>query len=258
MRTILRIKEIGLNKLNNAEFTYFAQSFLHLIHNVKEGDQPGTGVSLGMDPEDVKQFEADSAIMRDILWKRRTSKLTAKMAEVDKSRIKHMIFINKIVRTNQKSSIDAYRQAAISLYTVLKPYIGCQRMGKTQLTATLNSYITDLNKPENIASLTALSLSGELEMLETDNDTYATLSAQRADEQARNKLEQGKKVRARMYDFYDYMTAIVYTKNLMEPSETLIRFIECLNALISDITTRHNQRMGQLKRYAEKRKQNLG
>ena len=84
--------------------------------------------------------------------------------------------------------------------------------------------------------------------LEETNGEYAILMAKRTEENAAARLEETKSVRARMIKLYDYMSTMAFVQSVAHPTEVTAAFVSSLNALISEVNTRYNQRIAQLNR----------
>lgn len=250
MKKITKVTQFSLDRLNNAEFTRFINNFIKLIYEAGEGDLPGTGKELGIDAADLTQLEEDMATMTDLVSQSRISDITAKLKEMDKERISLLVHINEAVRFNKNSRVAALKEAGTSLYNVLKPYIGCQKISKPELTSSINGAITDLNKPENAPHVLKLGIGDLLEELSTVNTNYDTLAMQRNKQRKDTKLEPSKSVRARMNEMYDCMVQCAYARNIDNGTEVSATFISHLNSLIAETLAHHNQRMAQLKRNA--------
>lgn len=248
MKKLTKVKSVGLSKFNNAEFVNFASRFLELIYDAKEGDLPGTGAALGIDPADVTLFEEELVLMGDIVSQSRISDITAKLAELDKERSEFAVHLITQVHSSLVSPKADKKQAAISLSNAMKPYVGCQRLPNQQKTHAIKGLITDMNKPENAANVRALDLNDALEAMEASNTSYALLIKQRSNKLAAAKLEESKGVRQRMADLFDYMSCCAFAQNLLHPTETTATFLRNLNAMIDETTALRNQRIGQLKR----------
>lgn len=252
MRNITKVNNIGLDKLNNAEFTNFCNRFVELIQQATPDETPGTGEALGMDTEDVEQFETELATMTDLVAQSRTSNLTAQLAELDKERDDLVVYLIGAVRTAKASPLAAQRQAAVALYNVLKPYVGCQRLANQQETAAISGLVADLSKTETAAQVGTLSLTEVLNELDQRNASYATLTSQRTDEQSAARLEESKSVRTRMNALYDCMTTLAFVQSVAQPTDITAAFVRKLNALIDETTALYNQRMAQVKRQSAK------
>lgn len=248
MKTFTRINAVNLKKLNNAEFINFSQRFLKLIYKAKEGDTPATGAALGMDPADVVKFEEDLSIMSDIVSYSRASDLTAEMAKEEKVRNDLVSYIITIVRISRISPEDSHKAASISLFKVIKPYIGCQRLPNQQSMVAINGLIIDLNKPENASRMRVLSLSDSLVALKLHNDNYINMVSERNEQLKIAQLEDSKVVRQRMCDLYDCMVNFAYAHSLSHPSELTAEFVLKLNGLIEEINALYNMRQAQSKR----------
>ena len=96
-----------------------------------------------------------------------------------------------------------------------------------------------------------LALANILTELESANDEYASLTEQRTEERAANRLDESKKVRARMDELYDYISTVAFVQSVAHPTEATATFVTNLNALIDETNALYNQRIAQAKRGKE-------
>ncbi|MFQ6928861.1 MAG: DUF6261 family protein [Parabacteroides merdae] len=141
MKKIIRILNLDIHSLNNAEYKNFMERFFKLIPLKAvsgEGDRPSelrllgeeenmTSDFVGISDEDKATFNADMLLLTDVVNQSRTNDNTALLLNLDKRRDPLVSFIINTTSIGRKSSNPAYAQACISLYNILKPYRGIQK-----------------------------------------------------------------------------------------------------------------------------------
>ena len=250
MRTIVKIKEFGITRLNNAEYTNFSNRVLSLVNQAGTLEPEG-GSALGIEEEVTEEYGTLGGTMGDIVAQSRISDRTAELTAVDKQRDDLVVYLFKLLRSKKSSPLTEERKAATSLYNLLKPYVGCYRSPGQQETVQIRGLLTDARKAENLPNVEALSLANILTELESANDEYASLTEQRTEERAASRLDESKKVRARMDELYDYISTVAFVQSVAHPTEATAAFVTNLNALIDETNALYNQRIAQAKRGKE-------
>ena len=250
MRTIVKIKEFGITRLNNAEYTNFSNRVLSLVNQAGTLEPEG-GSALGIEEEVTEEYGTLGGTMGDIVAQSRISDRTAELTAVDKQRDDLVVYLFKLLRSKKSSPLTEERKAATSLYNLLKPYVGCYRSPGQQETVQIRGLLTDARKAENLPNVEALALANILTELETANDEYASLTEQRTEERAASRLDESKTVRARMDELYDYISTVAFVQSVAHPTEATAAFVTNLNALIDETNALYNQRIAQAKRGKE-------
>ena len=247
MKDIVKIQAPGLEKLNNAEFVAFMTRFDELVSKAGtlEGEEEKS--ALGFAITELEAFGSDLNLIKDLVDQSRISDYTAQLLGIDKERDEWVVSLFAEVRSGKASKVASRREAAISLYNIIKPYTGCYRLAGMQETSKIEGLLIDLKKPENTSLVTTLGLNEIIVGLET-NGEYAILMAKRTEENAAARLEETKSVRARMIKLYDYMSTMAFVQSVAHPTEATAAFVTSLNALIDEVNTRYNQRIAQLNR----------
>ena len=236
MKQIVKIQEIGLAKLNNAEYTNFSTRVLSLVNQAGTLEPEG-GSALGIEEEVTEEYGTLGGTMGDIVAQSRISDRTAELTAVDKQRDDLVVYLFKLLRSKKSSPLTEERKAATSLYNLLKPYVGCYRSPGQQETVQIRGLLTDARKAENLPNVEALALANILTELESANDEYASLTEQRTEERAASRLDESKKVRARMDELYDYISTVAFVQSVAHPTEATAAFVTNLNALIRSSPT---------------------
>lgn len=245
MKTITKIKSINLGKLNNAEYANFASRFIMLIPSLELE-------SYGLESEDYMSYLNLQNSLNDLVAHSRVSDETAELQALDKERDAIGVHLLNIVRTERTSPIAERAKAAQSLYNVLKPYTGFQKLPNQQETVTISGMLTDLQKEGNTMNMQTLGISPLRDALSQANARYALLTEQRTTNREASKVDNSKIIRTEMDDLYDYMTTMIFVQSVAAPTEGTATFITTLNAIIDEVNAAYNQRMAQSKAKAGK------
>lgn len=86
MNDIIKIQEIGLDKLNNAEFVAFMTRFDELVSKAGtlEGEEEKS--ALGFAITELEAFDSDLNLIKDLVDQSRISDYTAQLQGIDKER----------------------------------------------------------------------------------------------------------------------------------------------------------------------------
>lgn len=249
MKTIVKITEMGLGKLNNAEYTNLASRTSSLINS--------TGVeALGIEAADFDRYLELLQTMNELVAQSRISNETAEMQDTDKEREQIGVHLLTVVRTERTSPIASRSAAAQSLYNLLKPYIGFYRLPNEQETVTINGMLNDLAKVEYASSIETLGLVELIETLDTANARYRSLTEQRSGSREATRIDNSKVVRAEMDALYDYMMTVAFVQSVASPTAETAAFVSRMNTILAEVNTAYNQRMAQAKAASEKDKEN--
>ena len=244
MGSYLKIDNIGLSKLNNAEYTNFMQRTLGYANTA-------TPEKIGVSDTLIDGLTANINKMTDIVAQSRASIETAQIAEVDKQADSLVVYLMGNFRTNRTSPIVAQRTAAEALYLKTKPYVGCQTLPQGQQIQKVRGLISDISTTEMAAHITTLGLTAVVEELATVTAQYAALIDQRAASQVANKLDASKTVRAEMDVQYDDLVTIDFVTSVATPSAEATAFVVNMNKLIADTNAAYNQRIVQSEKKTE-------
>ena len=235
-----KVRIINLQKLNNAEYAYFAQQVSNLIHE-------GTAEKLHVSAATLTAFDANLKLLTDIVAQSRISDETAEIVAVDKEADDLITYILSAIRSARQSPVTAQKAAATTLYNATKIYAGIQQKAQRQEVQQARGLLADLAKPELKAHVQTLALQAAVDQLKTTVDRYATLLESRAASQVAADLGAAKPVREKMNDEYDEMTTVAFAFSIAAPAAELTAFITKLNKLIDDTATAYNQSRAQMK-----------
>lgn len=252
MGTIIKIKELGLQQLNNAEFTEFMNRFRKLIpvQASEEEERPG-GLSvltesgtgyLGVTSEMLAAFDADMQALTDSVSRQRTDDRTKQKSLYEVSRGSCVTLYFTSLQTAMKSPIAATAEAGNILWTRTKDYRGIQRLPQQQETAQIRGLLFDLAKEENQTHVTTLHLEGLLEQMRETNEEFARLSEESLTERAADTTEQTLIVRDRLAVQYDDISTTIFAFSVAEKNADALTFVSNLNALIDETRTAYKRR----------------
>lgn len=241
MSSIVKLADISLTKLNNAEFTYFAGQIISYIDTA-------TVEALHVDAATFADFKGNHGKLTDIVAQSRAAEETAKIGEADKQEDDLLLYLFATVKGACSHPIASKREAAQAVYDVMKPYLGVQLLPQRQQVQTVDGLVLDLEKEAVAAHFTTLGLASEVETLKTLNAEYGSLIARRADAQKSNPVESAKPIRQEMYEQYDELVSTAWAFSIAVPSDALSGFIASVNKLVADTNAAYNLRMAQRKK----------
>ena len=252
MATIVKIKELGFQQLNNAEFAGFMSRFRNLVpvQSSEEEERPG-GLSvlaesgtgyLGVTPEMLTAFDADMKALTDAVSRQRTDDRTKQknMYEMARGSCVTLYFSN--LSTAMKSPIPATADSGNILWTRTKEYRGIQRLPQQQETEQIRGLLFDLDKEENKPHVTVLHLEGLLEQMRETNEEFARLSEESLAERATDTTEQTLVVRDRLASQYDDISTTIFAYSVTEKNADALTFVKKLNALVDETRTAYKRR----------------
>lgn len=233
-KEILTIKNIGLTKLNNAEY-------LTLMTRLGEEEIKAGAIAIGITQEDIDQFLENIKIFSDAFAQDRANADTALLQDLDKQRDAMWQHIITAIQNAQKSALPAEQQAAKKLVPILKPYTGKSQIPLEQETQLIRGFLLDMAKPENSPHLTTLNLSASIAELNRMNEEFATLFATRTIGK-QEKLPTITTLRKTMDGQYNYATQKAYAINTAMPTDKSTAFILNMNSFIEEATAAYNRR----------------
>ena len=252
MGTIIKIKELGLQQLNNAEFTEFMNRFRKLIpvQASEEEERPGglsvlteSGIGyLGVTSEMLAAFDADMQALTDSISRQRTDDRTKQKSLYEVSRGSCVTLYFTSLQTAMKSPIAVTAEAGNILWTRTKDYRGIQRLPQQQETAQIRGLLFDLAKEENQTHVTTLHLEGLLEQMRETNEEFARLSEESLTERAADTTEQTLIVRDRLAVQYDDISTTIFAFSVAEKNVDALTFVSNLNALVDETRTAYKRR----------------
>lgn len=241
MATITTIKEIQLKRLNNAEYTQF-------LSNVEALITKATPAKLGLEDSFFSAYKTNVVKLTEIAKHSTASKETQTLETLDQERDSLVGYLLTSVRNERKSPIKARKEAATALYLTTKPYAGIQSMPNRQETQHIESLYADLSRSENKAYITTLGLSEAVETLNTTNQKYKKLTADRTEAKVSLPTENIKQVRNATNAQYTEITLRAFAQSVALPTAEASAFVASLNALIDETSQAYKQRIAQNKK----------
>lgn len=254
MGTLAKIQEYFFGNLNNSEYANYMARFRGLFRKVEDDDDDRPVIesadeligsdALGISEEMVTAFDTDLALLNDLVNQSRISDETALLADEDKHRDELIVYFTTTISQTRKSPLAAQKNAAISLYNQVKPYVGIYKLADQQETQQINGLLLDMEKEPNKTNIATLGLTAVLDELKASNQRFIELTAQRTEGRAAATIENSKAVRSRLDPIYDDMVLLATSTNVLKPTAETTAFVVAVNALIDETKARYNQRIG--------------
>ena len=235
MEAIIKIEEIRLSKLNNAEYA-------SLMRRTHKEASIATATAIGITDEDLDALEANILKMEKLTDQSHISDFTVFIEETDQKRDEILTYLLTDISNKCLSPIEQIKEAAIALNNTTKQYDGAQKDTGIRETERIKGLIHDCKKDENASKVTILGLDEIISQLEIRNNKFEEFTAERISKQKAVKVENSKTVRAANDPIYDYITTKAFAASVATPSAAASEFITELNAIIEEINTHYNQR----------------
>jgi len=253
----IRVEEINLVRLANAEFMNFMERFLALLPLEAEGE-PESGVmgapKVGITAEMITEAKGYLAQMNDLTRIPQMKAETKPKEEVDRKRDSLISLLFSRVKTSRSVPIEAESKAAEQLYIVISPYRGIGKLPYNQETEMIKGLLLDLRKLENSEAVRTLGLDAYVDELDNCNKQFEALV--KTADMKNSELgfnEQMRDLRVAMTDLYREMTDYAFATNLLNETEESLYFMSGLNALIHDVESIYKQRLNSRKKKEEEK-----
>lgn len=253
----IRVEEINLVRLANAEFMNFMERFLSLLPLEAEGE-PESGVmgapKVGITAEMITEAKGYLAQMNDLTRIPQMKAETKPKEEVDRKRDSLISLLFSRVKTSRSVPIEAESKAAEQLYIVISPYRGIGKLPYNQETEMIKGLLLDLRKLENSEAVRTLGLDAYIDELDNCNKQFEALV--KTADMKNSELgfnEQMRDLRVAMTDLYREMTDYAFATNLLNETEESLYFMSGLNALIHDVESIYKQRLNSRKKKEEEK-----
>ena len=253
----IRVEEINLVRLANAEFMNFMERFLNLLPLEAEGE-PESGEmgapKLSITAEQVTEAKGYLAQMNDLTRIPQMKAETKPKEEVDRKRDSLISLLFSRVKTSRSVPIEAESKAAEQLYIVISPYRGIGKLPYNQETEMIKGLLLDLRKLENSEAVRTLGLDAYVDELDNCNKQFEALV--KTADMKNSELgfnEQMRDLRVAMTDLYHEMTDYAFATNLLDETEESLYFMSGLNALIHDVESIYKQRLNSRKKKEEEK-----
>lgn len=253
----IRVEEINLVRLANAEFMNFMERFLSLLPLEAEGE-PESGEmgapKLSITAEQVTEAKGYLAQMNDLTRIPQMKVETKPKEEVDRKRDSLISLLFSRVKTSRSVPNEAESKAAEQLYIVISPYRGIGKLPYNQETEMIKGLLLDLRKLENSEAVRTLGLDAYVDELDNCNKQFEALV--KTADMKNSELgfnEQMRDLRVAMTDLYREMTDYAFATNLLNETEESLYFMSGLNALIHDVESIYKQRLNSRKKKEEEK-----
>lgn len=253
----IRVEEINLVRLANAEFMNFMERFLALLPLEAEGE-PESGEmgapKVGITAEMITEAKGYLAQMNDLTRIPQMKAETKPKEEVDRKRDSLISLLFSRVKTSRSVPIEAESKAAEQLYIVISPYRGIGKLPYNQETEMIKGLLLDLRKLENSEAVRTLGLDAYVDELDNCNKQFEALV--KTADMKNSELgfnEQMRDLRVAMTDLYHEMTDYAFATNLLNETEESLYFMSGLNALIHDVESIYKQRLNSRKKKEEEK-----
>lgn len=241
MRTIIKIKELGLPKLNNSEYTQFLSNVVRLVETAGLNN-------VGVEEEVFLAFKQNVKQLSDLGTQTKSSTETQELAVLDKKRDEMVSYLIAHIKNERKTSIERKKNASLVLYNIAKPFTGIQNLPNRQETQQIETLISQITTKPNREHLATLGLEEVVTELQSSNQRYKEITATRADSQLESPLINTKKIRLETDKQYDYFTTMAFVYSVMYENQEIKNFVTSINKLIEDTNMAYKQRMGHTRR----------
>ena len=230
MNEYIEINKVGLTKLDNGRHYEY--------HNFVYGLLSGADATkIGVPAAKITEYKGCLDVEGEINLETQASLNTQRMLKKDAERDRLLSFLFNTIRAYQFSPEAAEAEAADELEIVVRPYYRIQKAGLDKESADIDGLLIDLRKAKNTPHLTALRLTAVLPKLETANEEFRKVYAERTSARADDKdLPAAKDARAKTDAVFDRIAFILQAAYYSGTAP-----IE--RALIGSIVKQMNQRM---------------
>jgi hypothetical protein len=231
----MKINEMNLNNLRNEEH-------LNLSNGLKELVTDATPAALGIGkqwPVWLTLHENEKEAVEFI----RKSAHTKALELADLKRDDVIVGFRSLVRANTLHFNPAKKAAGLRLMVVFDQYNGIEKRAYNEETTSIESLLADLNGSYT-DDLNLLGLSDYMTELQSCNQAFNTLQAERYTETAVKSPLRMKEVRKEIDEVYAEICGIINAHMLLEGGDVLSGFINELNSRIDGFKTLIAQRKG--------------
>ena len=133
MKDIIKIQEIGLDKLNNAEFVAFMTRFDELVSKAGtlEGEEEKS--ALGFAITELEAFGSDLNLIKDLVDQSRISDYTAQLLGIDKERDEWVVSLFAEVRSGKASKPLFLCTISLNRTQVVIAWPACRKRVKSKV-----------------------------------------------------------------------------------------------------------------------------
>ncbi|GIM48868.1 hypothetical protein CAPN003_03200 [Capnocytophaga stomatis] len=227
MEKLVKIKNIYLTRLNNAQY-------LHFMIEVEKLVRTATLEKLQISEKLFQRLQENIKILTEKAYENRSEQQTKELMKLDKERDNIVRYLLANIRNERKSHIVKRKEAAESLYEATKNYKNVPSMGYKEESVAIRALLSDLATDKNAKDIATLGLAATLEHLRTLNESFEEQLGDRTFVQSSKETGSTKKVRKETNLIYDEIALRAQSQSIAIPSEEASTFVAVLNKLIDD------------------------
>lgn len=227
MEKLVKIKNIYLTRLNNAQY-------LHFMIEVEKLVRTATLEKLQISEKLFQKFQENIKTLTEKAYENRSEQQTKELMKLDKERDNIVRYLLTSIRNERKSHIDKRKEASESLYEATKNYKNVPTMEYNEESVAIRALLSDLASDKNAKDVATLGLTATLEHLKTLNEDFEKQMGDRTFVQSSKETGSTKKVRKETNLIYDEIALRAQSQSIAIPSVEASTFVAVLNKLIDD------------------------
>lgn len=225
MERVVKIKQINLARLNNAQYTQFMIEVEKLI-------KVATTEKLQIEGSLFEAFQQKIQILTDMAFESRKKTQTKSLATLSKEREKAIGYLFTTIRNECKSHIQKRKEAGEILLETINIYSKIQSLPYKEQSVATRALINDFGKEKNTKSIGVLGLSETITYLNTLNENFESQLGDKITAEASQSKSSAKKLRKEIDQDYDEMITRAWAQSVAVPSDEAKTFVLVLNKLI--------------------------
>ena len=251
MEDYIEINKVGLTKLDNGRH-YEYHNFVYGLLSAADATK------IGVPTAKITEYKGCLDVEGEINLETQASLNTQRMLKKDAERDRLLSFLFNTIRAYQFSPEAAEAEAADELEVVVRPYTRIQKAAYDIESADIDGLLIDLRKAKNTPHLTALRLTNVLSKLETANEEFRKVYAERTSTRVDDKdLPAAKDARAKtdaVFDRIAFILQAAYYSGTAPIERTLIgSIVKQMNQRMEETYEKYRYSLAQ-KRAADKKK----
>lgn len=227
MEKLVKIKNIYLTRLNNAQY-------LHFMIEVEKLVRTATLEKLQISEKLFQKFQENIKTLTEKAYENRSEQQTKELMKLDKERDNIVRYLLTSIRNERKSHIVKRKEASESLYEATKNYKNVPTMEYNEESVAIRALLSDLASDKNAKDVATLGLTATLEHLKTLNEDFEKQMGDRTFVQSSKETGSTKKVRKETNLIYDEIALRAQSQSIAIPSVEASTFVAVLNKLIDD------------------------
>lgn len=170
---------------------------------------------------------------------------TKSMEDIDSLRDNQASYLFEDIRNNTRSPFPEKRRAAEKLVLIVNKFTGLQTQAYDVETSNIKSLLKDLKSSENMSYCNALGLDEIIRLLESTNNEFDDLKAERTTERTEGDLPQSRAARKQTDEVCDNVCKIVEVAYLIcthdDGKKQILALIGEMNQYIAETKTTYRQ-----------------